>query len=100
MYRLVLILILISNISLAQVSKIESIASQKPLVMKHIVRDTSNVLKVFLKTDFAEQFIVDTVGINKLSNATITQIDLVYSRYKSVENFDQEKLNLKRLKQL
>lgn len=67
-------------------------------VIEKYNRNLENSLK--LPTDFAGHIIVDKSAIELLKGKTIYKIELVYTRYKSSPDFDQDALNNRRVAQL
>jgi hypothetical protein len=67
-------------------------------VIEKYNRNLENSLK--LPTDFAGHIIVDKSAIELLKGKTIYKIELVYTRYKSSPDFDQNALNNRRVAQL
>lgn len=92
--------LIITNFCFGQNTKIASIILTQPIATKHIQRDSFNLSKFFMKSYFAQKLIIDTNGIATLRHSNITQVDLVYSQYKSVESFNQQELNKQRLEEL
>lgn len=67
-------------------------------VIEKYNRNLENSLK--LPTDFAGHIIVDESAIELLKGKTIYKVELVYTRYKSSPDFDQNALNNRRVSQL
>lgn len=53
--------------------------------------------EVRLPTPFAEPVLTDPSDLERIQNGMITRIELVYTRYRSSESFDQQALNEQRL---
>jgi hypothetical protein len=54
----------------------------------------------FLQTPFAKPLIVDANDLFELNEATIEKIELVYTKFRESESFDQRALNLERINAL
>lgn len=67
-------------------------------VIEKYNRKLENSLK--LPTDFAGHFIVDESSIQMLKGKIIYHVELIYTRYKSSSDFDQDALNNRRVSQL
>ncbi len=55
---------------------------------------------ISLPVNFGKPFIIDDSDLEKLNTKEIYQIDLVYTRYKTSQTFDQQKLNQNRVNEL
>jgi len=56
--------------------------------------------RIFLKTDFASPYIVNSTEYKKIRDNVILKVELVYTTFKSNPTFDQKALNRKRIQSL
>ena len=91
--------ILLSINTLAQNKKIEKILKLPEIHIgkyNHIAQSYS----ILLKTDFNNQKIINSKDYEKIRNSKIIKIVLYFTYYTESHNFNQKKLNRKRLKNL
>ena len=80
-----------------------AIATSEPAVMTKTSTATyvkENHPSVSLPTDFAKPFIIDKSDLKLIGENEIYRIDLIYTKFKSSPDFNQEELNVNRIQQL
>lgn len=74
------------------------ISTLKPVQLKTYTTGQSN--SILLKTDFGNSIIINPKELLKIGNQPIYQVDLIYTKYKSEDSFNQQKLNRERVNSL
>lgn len=83
----------------AQDARIDELMKLRPMGVGKVKVDTG--VGIFLPMPFAEARFIDLSQLKKIDNInSIYGIDLVYTRYREVDSFNQPKLNLYRFKEL
>lgn len=70
----------------------------KPILVQEYQIGQSN--SIHLKTDFGESRILNPEELSKINGQSIYQVDLIYTKYKTKQRFDQKQLNQDRIKAL
>lgn len=82
-----------------QMNKLDYILSSDLELVTEVDRQQAEN-KLFVETAFASAEIIDPAELNKIKDNVILEIQLVFTTFRSTQNFEQEKLNRKRLQSL
>ncbi len=85
-------------ITVAFAGNSNQIHKSKPIQLEEYKIGQSN--SIHLKTDFGRSKIINPDEISKISGQFIYQVDLLYTKYKKEEEFNQEQLNRSRINAL
>jgi len=96
-----IVVCLCANVSYAQVVSFKYLIEQTPVVKVPVYKySPGDIIKIHMSFAKAETDSNLRKNIQAIRNGIIDRIDLVYTRYKLNDSFDQKKLNTQRLKKL